>query len=197
MPGLGSKGAVLVGSDPARAFREGAPPERARESAPAEGMSGAAGGVLPRVRPAPAGARMVARSAIPLSADLESERVMEDEVLHFVTHETGYRAYTARGLRLDIIRSESIQPDIGDPGDYYTWLWTETFQGFYLMRQRVTASRAAGWEVVREFVPRDPYGFYFDFLDRIRPALRASGEVELPAAPKRRSRAPRRSTRSR
>lgn len=114
-----------------------------------------------------------------LSADLESERPMEDEVIQFVAHETGYRAHTAQGMRLDVIRMVSIQPDIETPEGYFTWLWAETIQGFYLMRQRVTASGGEAWQVVREFVPRDSYGFYFDFQDVLRPALRASGEVTV------------------
>jgi hypothetical protein len=101
---------------------------------------------------------------------IRSEDVLDDVVKQFVVDAHGYFAYAASGLTLTIVRALSVQPPIADDQDYYTYLWVESVNGFFLLRQQVlqcAAQSAQEWVVVRRIEPNDTFNFFFEFLDGI------------------------------
>ncbi|MBI3924549.1 MAG: hypothetical protein HY319_03340 [Armatimonadetes bacterium] len=98
--------------------------------------------------------------------------MLEDRVLQFVADQTGYRVWTESGTRLDVVRCNSIQPDIVDPEDYCTYMWIKALQGFFLLRQRICAREPQDWFLVQEVLPaiNDP-AFFFDYWDRLGETL--------------------------
>lgn len=95
------------------------------------------------------------------------ELEMEEEVVHWSFDENGYHAFTATGKPLNIVRSLSLQPPIASEDDYYTWLWLETLQGFYVARQRIVEAMPQGWWLVRQVVPASPHLFFQHFSDEL------------------------------
>jgi len=92
------------------------------------------------------------------------ERVLEDPVPHFVTNEHGYFAYADSGLSLTIVRAHSFQTPITDPENYPSYLWVESVNGFYLLRQEVLEGAPQPWVIVREVLPEEPHNFFYEFL---------------------------------
>ena len=87
-------------------------------------------------------------------------RQFEWEAVHFEAYERGYYALLRRGDRLDIQRVFTIQPPIDDPDDYYAFMFAQTLQGFFVMRQRVIDGKTGNWEVFLEVIPEEPHRFF-------------------------------------
>jgi len=84
------------------------------------------------------------------------------EIVHFEAYEKGYYAILRRGDRLDIIHSLHLQPPVEDPGNYFAFMFVETLQGFFLLRQRVFENRPENWEVYLEITAAEPHRFFSD-----------------------------------
>lgn len=102
-----------------------------------------------------------------MSIDIINERLMQDEIVHWVWDTLGYYAFTSSGMSINIVRSTSVQPSIQRPDDYYTYLWLETLQGFFLARQRIVDSAPQGWWIVRQLIPNVGHHFFQAFQDDI------------------------------
>ena len=104
---------------------------------------------------------------------LQVDLPINDDITHFVYDEHAYCAYTARGLRLDIRRAVSVQPDIPDGEDFYSYMWVDAQQGYFLLAQRFIHGRAAGWMVYREMIPHDSHGFFTAFAEELGAYIKA------------------------
>jgi hypothetical protein len=106
-----------------------------------------------------------------MAVDIVNERVIRDEIVHWVYDDLGYYAYAGSGLTLNIVRSISVQLPIENPDDYSTFLWLETLQGFFLARQRLLDSSPQGWWLIRELMPDESHAFFQRFGDSIHDYL--------------------------
>lgn len=76
------------------------------------------------------------------------------------------------GRRGDIIRCQTYQPEIGDPENYVFYLWAETLQGYFLLKQRFLEGRAQEWQLAGEFELEESGPGTFDLLsDEVRAML--------------------------
>ena len=114
-----------------------------------------------------------------MAADIMQEQILCDDVLHWVTDDLGYHAYSRGGLVLSIVRSASIQPTISDEQDYVTWLWVEALQGFFVMRQRIVETQPQGWVIVRRLTPSAHHGFFADFRDGFEGWVEGFADLEV------------------
>lgn len=96
---------------------------------------------------------------------IAEERLIDDPVEHFVTNENGYFAYSQSGRALAIVHAHSIQPPIDNADDYQTFLWVETVDAFFLLRQRIVNAEPQAWSIVREIVPYQRHNFFYHFID--------------------------------
>ncbi|MBM3464682.1 MAG: hypothetical protein FJX76_21505 [Armatimonadetes bacterium] len=92
---------------------------------------------------------------------------LKDTIVQFVTSEHGYFAYSAQGRSLTIVRAHSYQPEIVDEEEYHTWLWVESLDGFYVLRQQIVAHEPKEWTIVAEIIPAERYAFFIEFLDHL------------------------------
>ncbi|MFC1474966.1 hypothetical protein ACFLQK_02865 [bacterium] len=110
--------------------------------------------------------------------NLKDVKMLEEEVTHFEVYENGYYVLLRRGDRLDVTRAFNMQPPIENSDDYYSYLFAETQQGFFLMRLRVLGNVAQGWELYLEMTPEEPWRFYSDVYahwQRVHKRLDAGG----------------------
>lgn len=83
-----------------------------------------------------------------------------EAITHFVAYDKGYYAILDGGGRLDIVRVFNLQPPIENDDDYHAFMFVETFQGFYLLRQRVIAGKPKCWETWLRIEPEKPACFF-------------------------------------
>ena len=81
------------------------------------------------------------------------------------------------GRRGDIIRCGTHQPRIGDPDNYFYYMWAETVQGFFLLRQHFVEGQAGPWSLLGEFEVEDPAPTFFETLSEHVRELLDSGEL--------------------
>lgn len=91
---------------------------------------------------------------------LRSHTRLKEDVTHFITYEKGYYAILRGGRRLDIIRTHSFQPPIADFDDYFGYLFVQTHDGFFVLRQRILENRAGPWEAILELEPVETPDFF-------------------------------------
>ncbi|MHB2016735.1 MAG: hypothetical protein ACYCW6_07285 [Candidatus Xenobia bacterium] len=96
---------------------------------------------------------------------LQVDVPVEDEIVHFLCDPSIYIAYTRRGLKLHIIRSTTLQPDIANDQDFFSYMWVEAKEGFFLLTQHFLEGVPKLWTVYREMIPTEPQNFFFDFQD--------------------------------
>ncbi len=101
---------------------------------------------------------------------------LEDKVLRFLTDPASYSARTRAGLHLRILRARTFQPEVGDEQNYPTFLWLDTTEGCFLLRQHLVGHRALPWFVVRRVVPVHPdAGFFSGFFENLADYVRVEG----------------------
>lgn len=64
--------------------------------------------------------------------------------------------------RGDIIKCRPFQPEIRNHDNYASYLWVQTYQGYFVMRQRFVEQHACEWRVVREVEVDDAEPAFFD-----------------------------------
>ncbi len=84
----------------------------------------------------------------------------DEEITIFEAGETGYYAYPRLGRRIDIQRAFNFQPPIDNFDDYYSFMFVESLQGFFLFRQRIVENKGETWRVFLEMTPREPRAFF-------------------------------------
>lgn len=105
-----------------------------------------------------------------------SEWTLEDEVLRFITDATSYTARTRAGMELRILRAWSFQPPVEDENNFASFLWIQTLEGFFLLRQHLVGSQAMSWHILRRLIPEpgQPH-FFHDFQDELPTYIEAQG----------------------
>jgi len=99
----------------------------------------------------------------PLPPELSPEiRPIGDEVKTFVVNGDLYFGVTCRGLVFYIIRGHSIQTDIPDVEDYYTYMWANCKEGFFLLRQHFYMGVPGPWFLEAEVIPTDRTPAFFE-----------------------------------
>jgi len=98
-----------------------------------------------------------------------------EEILYFRTGDEEYRAFIA-GDSIKISRCKSIQPPICDHEDFFTYLWAQSHERFFLFRQRFEKGAPGPWEVWQEIVPQDKDDFFNLFLPFLEENLDSHGE---------------------
>lgn len=93
---------------------------------------------------------------------------LEEEIGHFQADSLGYYAYLRRGGRIDIQRVFNFQPPIENFEDYYSFMFVESLQGFFLFRQRMFENKPRPWHVCLELKPTEPHLFFTQARDLAR-----------------------------
>ncbi|MFA6449068.1 MAG: hypothetical protein WCX65_06370 [bacterium] len=92
--------------------------------------------------------------------NLENAFQTEDEITLFDASDKGYYAYLRLGGRLDIIHAFNFQPPIENFDDYYSFMFVESLQGFFVLRQRIIENKERPWHIFLELAPREPAAFF-------------------------------------
>jgi hypothetical protein len=106
---------------------------------------------------------------------------LRDPVFRFVSTAQSYCAYCESGLRLDIVRCRNLLLEQTDPDDYWNFLWMQSLQGFFILRQRVQVGITEDWILVGELITNAPLSQFFDlFQDHFEAVVRGSGLCDPP-----------------
>ena len=84
----------------------------------------------------------------------------DEEITIFEADENGYYAYPRRGGRFDIVHAFNFQPPISNFDDYYSFMFVESLQGFFVFRQRIVENKEDQWRVYLELIPRERHCFF-------------------------------------
>lgn len=88
---------------------------------------------------------------------------LEDPVLVWEMNESSYIMRSEGGLRLDVTKCYSYQPEIEAGAESYSaFMWLRSLQGCYVLRQDFVEGEAGPWVVVREVVPENPGPYFFE-----------------------------------
>ncbi len=90
---------------------------------------------------------------------------LDDEILDFVTTEAAYLICTHSGLTLHVRKCRTRQPAIEDEDNYTSFMWADTLQGYFLLRQQFWHGKAQPWRLIREITPQEASVFFFDQFD--------------------------------
>jgi hypothetical protein len=105
---------------------------------------------------------------------------LRDPVFRFLTTPQSYSAYCQSGLRLDIARCRNLVPPQANPDDYWNFLWIQSLQGFFVLRQRVRVGVTEDWVLVGEVMTSSPISQFFDmFQDSFEDLVRRYRLFEL------------------
>jgi hypothetical protein len=63
---------------------------------------------------------------------------------------SAYYFIATDGRRGDIIRCRTFQPEIQDPDDYFFYMWTESIQGHFVLKQRFVGGQGQEWFLIGE-----------------------------------------------
>jgi hypothetical protein len=102
---------------------------------------------------------------------------LEEEIIHFQADGSGYYAYPRRGGRIDILHAFNFQPPIENFDDYYSFMFVESIQGFFLLRQRMLENRPQPWHICLELKPAEPQLFFNQALNLAESLRRRAEEV--------------------
>ncbi len=85
---------------------------------------------------------------------------LDDEITLFDIDKNGYYAYLRSGDRLDIMHAFNFQPPIDNPLDFFSFMFVESLQGFFLLRQRILENRPLPWYTYMQFIPEKTTVFF-------------------------------------
>lgn len=86
------------------------------------------------------------------------------EIQTFVVDTGSYYFVAVGGLRGDIRRCRTFQPDIKDPDDYFFFMWVESVQGYFLLKQQFLEGRAQEWYLIAEIITEESGPAFFEEL---------------------------------
>lgn len=95
------------------------------------------------------------------------------EIINFVTEGGVYCFKTADRRRGDIAKVRTLQPSVLNHDDYYSYMWVQAVQGYFLLRQQFLGGQAQEWRLIREITVEDPG---MEFFDEMGDALLAEFE---------------------
>ena len=113
---------------------------------------------------------------MPLDYELQSRSW---RVFNFYSSPSSYVAFCEDDMRLDIGKCRTYLPPDLDPADHYHYMWVQSLQGFFLLRQRIQGRLSGEWHVVAEVVAQEFSAYFFDrmwedfaaLLERLRTDL--------------------------
>ncbi|MCA9780697.1 MAG: hypothetical protein KC800_28440 [Candidatus Eremiobacteraeota bacterium] len=73
-----------------------------------------------------------------------------------------YYFVASDGRRGDIIRCQTHQPGISDPDDYFFYMWVQTLQGYFILKQRFLEGRPQNWSLIGEMTTDEKGPAVFD-----------------------------------
>ena len=85
------------------------------------------------------------------------------EVYNFQCAPGEYTALTSAG-KFKLLKCKSIQPPIENPDDFYTYLWAQAEDRYFVFRQRFEKGVSGSWEIFQEIIPEDTGEFFSDFV---------------------------------
>lgn len=91
-------------------------------------------------------------------------QLRKGEVLEFVTTQESYTIHVKPNLRLDVARCSQFRVDADSPTSFWSYLWLQSVQGFFVLRQATLEGRTLGWEMVYEVVPAEFSSSFFPWL---------------------------------
>lgn len=103
---------------------------------------------------------------------------LDEEVVRFVTEPLNYSARTMTGMELRILKAQTFQPPVENPDNFPTFMWIETAEGFFLLRQHLVFNQGLPWRILRRILPApgQPY-FFHDFQDVLESYVAEQGLV--------------------
>lgn len=91
---------------------------------------------------------------------------IKEEVRSFVTDRLSYYGVTTSGFLFNIVKTHNYCPDISDHNDYFSYMWLECVDGFYLLRRHFLHGFALPWVLEVELIPDErDMNFYFIIRD--------------------------------
>lgn len=94
--------------------------------------------------------------------NLQNAFYRDEEIMTFEANTTGYYAYTRPGFRFDITHAFNFQPPIDNFDNYFSFMFVESLQGFFIFRQHVFENKEEPWCIYLELIPRAPHSFHKD-----------------------------------
>jgi hypothetical protein len=83
-------------------------------------------------------------------------------ILTFVVDANLYYFVASDGRRGDIVRCRTLQPPVVDENDYFYYLWAETIQGYFVLRQQFLEGQAQDWLLRAEVEVEERGPWVFD-----------------------------------
>lgn len=103
---------------------------------------------------------------------IKEEILLEEEIIDFYIENGVYFAVSVKGKNYYIKKIVTIQPEILDENDFFTYLWMETLEGFFLLRQRIKNGKPQKWVIEKEVVPFEYFNFFEIYQEEIKKRLR-------------------------
>ena len=115
-----------------------------------------------------------------------TQSVLRGAVLDFVSTPSSYTIYVEPALRLDVARCQSLEAGPLPDGPYWSYLWVQAVQGFFVLRQPIIEGRPGPWEMLYQVEPDEFSSLFFPWVEEnfqqlIRDWNERSGEVALPS----------------
>ena len=86
------------------------------------------------------------------------------EVINFVMESGVYCFKTADRRRGDIAKVRTLQPSVKNHSDYFSYMWVQAVQGYFVLRQRFVDGKAQEWRLIREIEVEDPELYFFEHM---------------------------------
>jgi hypothetical protein len=96
------------------------------------------------------------------------EVYINEEVKDFYIDEEWYYCVTEKGRCLNITKSVSIHPPVKDIYDYFSYLWIETLEGFFLFKQEIVDLKPKKWILEKQIIPDEEYEFFYKHLKKLK-----------------------------
>lgn len=112
-------------------------------------------------------------------------------VCNFHSSPTAYVAFCQDNMRLDIAKCRNYLPPVIDPMDHCHYMWVQSLQGFFILRQQIREKVSDEWYVVAEVTPDEFSSYFFEeawdlfpvLLDRLNQDFPMGGLAILDLAP--------------
>ena len=92
-------------------------------------------------------------------------------VCNFHSSATAYVAFCQDNVRLDIAKCRSYLPPMIDLLDHCNYMWIQSLQGFFILRQQVRGRVSDEWYVIAEVEPDEFSSYFFEEMWDLFPIL--------------------------